>query len=936
MAMASGGKQWTVQFYLGPLVGVLVFLFTFTGAYERAELVTYDWRFNVRNTLFGVPPMHPDLGTIDIDLKSLDTEGRYQDWTRDKYTEVVQLLSRYGARLVGFDVFFIEPSTRLISEAQIRQLGRIDAESIEGLLSRADHDERFRQAIAAAGNVYLAQTIVVPHSEIGAAAAEPRLEPRSDDDDGALAWIRANSPRLMVDPAASTLWRGFQFDPPLRSLREAARGFAYAQTVTDVDGARRRYPFVYQYEDIVFPSMALAMAADYLQVPIAAVKVWPGDCVLLPAARFSDGSMRDIRVPIDRFGNMDVNWAGRWDETFVHYPHVALRDAAQREERQLLLEELKRQAAADPELQRNPRGMPAAMARAGYADMPAVVAGLRTWSRAVDIEAAVTRNPELTADQFWKAKGLSDPGRAQNLLVDQVRAANRVAALLAADPGRDEAGLLAALPTEEPGLVRQCARYVRGVLVDGAVPAAARPLVFYPYLEYQPRAGEEALLTPEDMAGKVLFYGLTAPGTTDLSVTPVQGSYPMVGIYPNVLNTILQGTFIRRTPAWVDALLVVAIGVGLSLAVPRLKVLAGAVLVGLLMLVYGLLALFAFTHFAVWLELVGPLLALVVGYLGLTIYGYIMKEKEKEFVQGAFGHYLAPAVVDQIMNNPDMINQLGGEERVMSSFFSDIASFSTISECLTPAELVRFINDYLSDMCEVIEQYGGTIDKFEGDAILAFFGAPLYFADHSVKGCLACIDQQRHLAELRQRWDHDRSLPAALQALRERWEAEGRTFAHVRMGLTSGPMVVGNMGSRARTDYTMMGDTVNLAARFESGQKIYGTGIMVNEVVYAAVADLAETRRLDLIQVVGKEEPVAAYEVLERKGELPAAKCEVLDLYNQGLEQYERFEFDAARRLFLRALEIDPRDGPSALYADRCEDYAVQRPADLVFRARSK
>ena len=311
-------------------------------------------------------------------------------------------------------------------------------------------------------------------------------------------------------------------------------------------------------------------------------------------------------------------------------------------------------------------------------------------------------------------------------------------------------------------------------------------------------------------------------------------------------------------------------------------------------------------------------------------------KRDREFVQHAFGHYLSPAIVDQIIANPDMGDQLGGEVRNMTAFFSDIASFSTISECLTPHELVHFINEYLSEMCDIIEAAGGTIDKFEGDAIIAFFGAPIYFEDHAVRATLACIDQQKKLEELRQRWETEHALPPALQELRARWETEGRVFTHVRMGLAAGPMVVGNMGSRSRTDYTMMGDTVNLAARFESGQKIYGTSIVVNDLIYAQVAELVEARKLDVIQVMGKEEPVVAYEVLERKGALNPAKGKVLDFYNQGMKAYEAFQFTEARHLFKQALEIDPEDGPSMLYVDRCEEYAVTPPADLIFRAQTK
>ena len=149
-------------------------------------------------------------------------------------------------------------------------------------------------------------------------------------------------------------------------------------------------------------------------------------------------------------------------------------------------------------------------------------------------------------------------------------------------------------------------------------------------------------------------------------------------------------------------------------------------------------------------------------------------------------------------------------------------------------------------------------------------------------------------------------------------------------------MIVGNMGSRSRTDYTMMGDTVNLAARFESGQKIYGTNIMVNEQIYEQVKDLVEARQLDLIQVMGKEEPVVAYEVLERKGELSEEMMQVLELYNKGMEAYWDFDFKTAQTFFEEALEIEPDDGPCALYADRCEEFALNPPEDLVFRADSK
>jgi adenylate cyclase len=926
--MASESKkQHRLQFFLGPLVAGFILLFALTKAYERAELVTYDWRFNIRNSLFGLPPMDPRLGTIEIDDQSVEVEGRYQDWTRDKYTDVVRLLGEYGARLVGFDVYFIEPSARIITEQQVRELKEINGQAIEELLTRSDYDALFRQAIVQAGNVYLAQYLVIQGEE----AAEAQLPPLEADQQEALEFVLKNSPRLMVPPRESTIRRAIHFEPPLKLLRQAARGFAYAQTVTDVDGARRRYPLVYQYGDVVSPSIALLMVCDHLQVPIARVEVWPGQHIRLPRAHLADGRVKDIEIPIDAQGNMNVNWAGRWEDTFVRYPHIALRRAAQREERQRVLDKVRELVAFNPALRSNPRDLPQALAQEGFVDPNANKAAIITWLQATGIEAAVRRNPDMDGAAFWRAKGVTNPLQEQLDMFDQVRRNHRVAALLEKNPEISLEDLHRALPEYAVDDLLQSRYFVRAQLADGQLAESARPLYFYPY-----RMAQDRLITPDELRDRILFYGLTSTGSTDLSVTPFQGDYPMVGIYSNVLNTILQGKFIRRMPAWFNGLLVLVLGLAMSLIVPRLKVLQGAALIAGLVLLYAVFALFSFTHFGLWLEVVAPMLAIVIGYLALTIYGYVIKEQEKEFVQGAFGHYLSPAVVEQIMENPAMVNQLGGEERFMTAFFSDIASFSTISECLTPRELVDFINDYLTEMCEIIENYGGTIDKFEGDAIVAFFGAPLYFEDHATRAIMACIDQQRKLVELRQRWCQDGAIPARLEQLRQRWESQGRTFAQVRIGLTSGPMIVGNMGSRTRTDYTMMGDTVNLAARFESGQRIYGTNIMVNDTLYEQVKDLVEARRLDLIQVMGKEEPVAAYEVLERKGQLGPEKLQVLDLFNQGLAAYSEYQFIEAKRFFEQALKLDPRDGPSDLYVDRCEEYALQPPQDLIFRAQSK
>jgi class 3 adenylate cyclase len=919
------------QWGLGPAIGIIVFFMTFTEGYQRLELVSYDTRFNLRNSFFGPPAMDPRLGTIDIDDFSVENEGRYNDWGRDKYADVIRILSEYGASMVAFDVFFTEESPRLVSEAQIRAMGEINSAKMETLLGQVDYDALFLKTIAAAGNVYLAQYT----------KNSTQPDPMDEEMLEALKVVRRNSPKLMVPVDQSTIAPINEFEPPLSLFRQAARGFAFAQSVPDVDGLRRRYPLVYQYGDVLFPALALVMACDHFGVSITEVEVWPGRHIRIPGASLPDGQIQDVDIPIDERGTMYVNWAGRWRDTFQHYPHFGLRLAAKREQRQQVLMKVKEMVAADPQLMRRPTNLLQALGALGYNDAGIIKKVFITYMQAKSIEAALVSRPELTAPDFWRGIGKQESSEKEQDLFNDIRLTNRVADLLLADSGRSVESLRAELGGDSLK-VAQSAYHVRSLLVDGQLPQAARPLFFYPYIEYH-NGSHEDILTRDAIKDKILVYGLTATGSHDLSVTPFQGDYPMVGIYPNVINTILNRIFIYHAPHWVDALLAVVVGVFLSFTVPRMSIRKGLLVVLGSGLIYTLIAFLAFSQAGYWFELVGPLSTLTLGYLSLTIYGYVASEKEKRFVQGAFGHYLSPAVVDQIMENPDMVNQLGGEERVMTAFFSDVASFSTISERLTPAELVSFINEYLSEMCDIIEYYGGTIDKFEGDAIVAFFGAPVFYEDHAIRGVMACIDQQKKMVEMRQHWAKKGNIPVKLEELRQSWAAEGQTFAQVRIGLAAGPMVVGNMGSRTRNDYTMMGDTVNLAARFESGQKFYGTDVMINDLIYEQVKDLVESRLLDKIQVMGKELPVAAYQVLDRKGELDDKKMEVLGLYNQGIERYLLFEADRDARhfsdaipFFRQALELDPTDGPSELYLDRCEDFANDPPPDLVFRATSK
>jgi adenylate cyclase len=284
-------------------------------------------------------------------------------------------------------------------------------------------------------------------------------------------------------------------------------------------------------------------------------------------------------------------------------------------------------------------------------------------------------------------------------------------------------------------------------------------------------------------------------------------------------------------------------------------------------------------------------------------------------------------VVEQIVRDPSKL-KLGGEERELTAFFSDIQGFTSISEQLgSPSRLVELLNEYLSAMADIIESYEGTIDKYEGDAVIAFWGAPVFFEDHALKACLSALDQQKRFAKLREAWEKGGKWPPAVAK------------ARVRMGLNTGLMVVGNMGSRGRMNYTIMGDAVNLASRLEGVNKQYGTLITISETTYLQVKEHLEVRELDIIRVVGKAEPVKIYELLARKGELNEEMKTAIKSFSEALALYRERSWEKAIEKFESVLKILSGDPPSEVYIQRCRAFIQNPPPDDwdgVFEMKTK
>ena len=432
--------------------------------------------------------------------------------------------------------------------------------------------------------------------------------------------------------------------------------------------------------------------------------------------------------------------------------------------------------------------------------------------------------------------------------------------------------------------------------------------------------GEEASETDKmianDLQGKYVLFGYSAPGLYDLRPAPVSGVYPGVEINATVLDNLLSQDFITPAPLWFTILLLLGLSVVCGILASFFSkaienVLIGIVFLALPFLLVGIAYLKGF-----WLPFAVQETAAGLTILASLVINYATEGRQKRFIKNAFQQYLSPAVIEQLLQNPEHL-KLGGELRELSIFFSDIQGFTTISEALNPEELTALLNEYLSAMTDIILEEGGTIDKYEGDAIIAFWNAPLNVPDHAFRAVRAALRCQKSLAELR-------------PVFRER--IGGKEMC-MRVGLNTGPAVVGNMGSRSRFDYTMLGDAVNLAARLEGVNKQFGTYTMISQSTLDLLDDAFAVRELARVAVVGRHEPVTVYEPMSHK-EYEARK-EILEGFVRGLHLFYEGQFEEASRIFKKLQNIDQ---PSASYLEKCEELLNNPPGNWqgVWVATSK
>jgi adenylate cyclase len=409
-------------------------------------------------------------------------------------------------------------------------------------------------------------------------------------------------------------------------------------------------------------------------------------------------------------------------------------------------------------------------------------------------------------------------------------------------------------------------------------------------------------------SGKIVLIGATATGIGDLRTTPFGGlDYPGVEIHANVIDNILHHNFLlrgARQSLWDLALILffgIPLGIWMALVSPRWMGFGMVMIAALVAVDY-----FAFLKGS-WLNFTVPAFTLTANVVLVSLYRALIEEKEKRRVRAAFGQYLSPEVVRRLLLNPGLVEPRKTEITVM---FSDIRGFTTISEKLDAQDLAVFLNQYLSDMTQIVFERRGTLDKYIGDAVMAFWGAPFEEEGHAVLACQTALDMMARIREMQ-----------------KKWEAEGKPRLDIGIGLNTGVASVGNMGSSLRYGYTALGDSVNLSSRLEGLNKDYGTHILVNESTYLAVQNSGFTfREVDLIRVKGKLQPVVIYELVAFSSGLSADTQALLDRFLDARTLYRQRRWLEAQTAFQSIIDQWPDDGPARAYWKRCQDYLFDEP----------
>lgn len=917
----------------------VTFAISLLGILDRFDLRLYDSILSLRKE----PEERPEILFVEIDNQSLDALGAWP-WSRDILANALFRMKELGAEAAVFDIEYLSPSklgvnpdakskisyaveeqkndiNDVISQFagaavsgsySAAELDSLSEEIISGWINPGldrlrdgiyesayqDNDKLFAKSIAFFGNTWL--TINTAELEIKYDddyldyVRKKCLYSNVKDKDGL---IKKGNDYYLVDQGSESKPG---FSPAMEMFIRSAKGAGFTNVVLDKDGTRRRIELLSKQND--------SYAAQLVFAPILK-KIKPREIVrnshslkLKDVTDPDTGELTDINIPLDEHGRILINWLNK---DFVN---------SFRHENVIMLYQL-------DETERN------------------IISCLEN----------------LGGFNLWDKDGKSLPFKQETLeiLNDYSGIRNFREYLLEKCQGFDENGesVNGGISDDEyesyfaarKSFFERVTTFINGSYLEemlNRLDEMKNEIANISEIKNSLESLFDTLKNESEIYnstfeekqksynGSFCIIGNTASSTTDLGTTPFNRAYPNIGTHANLYNTIISRNFIREIH-WIAGMLAAAVLAFLTVVISGKK--SGAV-----QSFYGILSVILASGvpvlllavFQIYVPMTGPVILTVLSYLATVIIRFVTTEKEKNTIRNSFSVYLNPTVVEQLAKDPSKL-KLGGEEKNMTALFSDIKGFSSFSEQVTPEKLVSILNGYLGSMSEKILEEGGTIDKFIGDSIVSFFGAPLDLEDSAFRACVSAIKMKQAEDIFNRENLKSGNIPEELKT---------------RIGINTGDMLVGNMGTTTKMNYTIMGDSVNLASRLEGVNKAYKSWILCsdstwNEANEGGKNGLLAARKLDAVRVVGRNEPVQLWNILGFESELSDAEKEALAIYNCAMEKYTEKNFREAGKLFVKANALTPLDETPLVFASRCREFiknGVPKNWDGIINMTSK
>lgn len=873
---------------------VVIAVFTFVsllsvfGVFEKFEYKFYDalLTFKKENS------EREEILLVDIDDLALEQMGDWP-WTRDKIANFLLYMRELGAETAVFDIEYLSPSQKSIDMQiydEILKEPEKNANEIKNLF--VDNDDFFARAIQFFGNSYLtvnSGNLAINYDDEELNYSKKRFLYDAEDEENQL-------------EKKHCVKNYSEFSPAMFDFISHSKGAGFTNVKIDSDGTRRRIPLFIKYDDGVLAQLSLSPILKILSPE--KIKITKHFVILENCKnpdKFAKSDKKTIKIPIDKDGTMFINWLKK---PFASTKTVTYEDGSSAE---IIDEENTSFSHCSifylwnlSELEKSLQSSLVSFALQNENSYQ-ISSLLSEYNELFEY-----KNYILSCMNGFNIEGNAIGGGIDDeIFNDYFLLRQNFFENLAIFANSDD---FINFVNENPEMYSQATDFCINL----------ETFLFY-FDEMKSMFNK-----------KFCILGNTGSGTTDLGSTPFQNSYPNVGTHANVYNTIMTQDFI--TPiSWFWAAIITAVLAFFAFAFHSDKrVWVQSVWAFCLLVVIITIPILLMHFFGIYVPLTSPILIAVLSYILITALRFRSSEKDKKFITGAFSQCLSKDVVDEIIKDPSKL-VLGGKNYNMTAIFTDIQKFSGFSELLTAEQLVALLNYYLTRMSEIIIEEHGTVDKYEGDAIVAFVGAPIPMENHAKKACSAAIKMKRaevkinqEIAEIALKSQKSSEISQSLYDAFKIMIQNKRTI-FTRIGLNSGEIVAGFMGSDNKKNYTVMGNNVNLASRLEGVNKQYSTnGILMSDATRKELDENFVVRSLDRVQVVNVKTPIRLYELLGFTSEFDNAYFEYLKNWEKSMKLFESGKYSEALESFKNLSAQKPEDKVCLYYISLLEKFFIQ------------